>query len=155
MTLVKLSSRNGRKFRGIRMMEQNTFQPVTERKPGNRRSSDSAKSTISATHAASSSSVNKTLVAIRAFRPNEMKARSEKVMRLGSRSMHLARSLAVQAVTAAHRKSATMPQSQPAYLKPMGRLSKPTPIKTLSTQPSQQPTQTPVPKKRKKRTWSN
>jgi hypothetical protein len=72
ITLVKLSSRNGRKFRGTKMMEQKIFQPVTDKNPGNKRSSESANSTISATHAASSSKVNNTLVAIRALRPNEI-----------------------------------------------------------------------------------
>lgn len=129
--LVTLNSRNGRKFRGINTKEQKTFQPVNVRKPGNKRCSESAKSTMRATQAASNSSVNRTLVAIRAFRPNEMKARSEKVIKVGSRSMHLASSFAVYAVNAAQPNKAVMPHIHPAYLMPMGRLSSPTPIKTL------------------------
>jgi len=131
ITLVKLRSLKGKKFKGINIRAHTIFQPVTDRTPGNRRASESAKSTIKATQAATSSSVKRMLVAILALRPNEMNAMSEKVIRLGSRSMHRARILAVQAVTAAQRKSEIMPHSQPAYFMPMGRLRRPTPIKTL------------------------
>jgi hypothetical protein len=131
MMLVKLRSRSGRKFRGIKMKAQNVFQPVRDNRVGKRRWRESANRTMRATQAASSSSVNRILVAIRAFRPNEMKARSEKVIKLGSRSIHFASSFAVYAVKAAQTKSATMPHSQPAYLIPMGKLNNPTPINTL------------------------
>lgn len=110
---------------------QKNFQPVRVKKSGNKRCKESAKRTIRATQAASSSRVKRTLVAIRAFRPKEMKARSEKVIRLGSRSMHFASSLAVYAVTAAQINKAVMPHNQPAYLIPIGKLNKPTPISTL------------------------
>lgn len=93
--LVKLNSLNGKKFSGTIITAHMIFHPVTDRKPGNRRSSESAKRTIRATQAASSSSVKRMLVAMRALRPNEMKARSEKVIKLGSKSMHFANSFAV------------------------------------------------------------
>ena len=95
MMLVKLNKRKGRKFRGIMISAHTTFHSVTPRNPGNKRCRESAKRTIRATQAASSSRVNRILVAIRAFRPNEMKARSENVIKLGSRSMHFASSFAV------------------------------------------------------------
>lgn len=93
--LVKLNNLNGKKFNGTMMTAQMIFHPVTDRKPGNSRSRESAKRTMRATQAASSSSVKRILVAMRAFRPNEMKARSEKVIRLGSKSMHFANNFAV------------------------------------------------------------
>lgn len=129
--LVKLRNLSGKKFSGTTIIEHTTFQPLTDKKPGNSRSSESANRTISATQAASNSRVNRMLVAIRAFLPNEMKARSEKVIKLGSMSIHLARSFAVYAVTAAARNKVTMPQSQPAYLNPIGKLRRPTPMRTL------------------------
>jgi len=95
MMLVKLKRRSGRKFSGIKMSAQNIFQPVSVKKPGNNRCNESAKRTMRATQAARSSSVKSTLVAIRAFRPKEMKARSENVIKLGSKSMHFANSFAV------------------------------------------------------------
>lgn len=57
---------------------------------------------------------------------------SENVIIVGSRSMHFANNLAVQLVTAAHKPSAINPQIHPAYFSPIGKLSKPTPINTLS-----------------------
>lgn len=129
--LVKLRYLSGRKLRGIKIMEKMIFHWFTVKKPWNNSSMESAKRTMRATQAASNSRVKRILVAIRALRPKDMKARSEKVIRLGSRSIHLASSLAVYEVTAAAPKRVTMPQSQPAYLKPMGKLSRPTPIKTL------------------------
>lgn len=129
--LVKLNSLNGKKFNGIKISEHTIFHRFTDKNPGNSKSSESANKTISATHAASSSSVNRMLVAIRAFLPNEINARSENVIKLGSRSMHLASSLAVYAVTVAARNNVTIPQSQPAYLKPIGKLRRPTPMRTL------------------------
>lgn len=110
---------------------QTTFHAVTPRVSGNRRSRESAKSTMRATQAARSSSVKRILVITRALLPKEMYAMSEKVIKVGSRSMHLAKSLAVQLVIAAHRNKKVMPQTQPAYFNPIGKLSKPTPIKTL------------------------
>lgn len=133
MTLVKLKYRNGRKFRGIKMIENRIFHWFTDRTPWDSSSMESAKRTSNATQAASSSKVNRILVAMRALRPNEMKAKSEKVMMLGSRSMHLARSFAVYDVTKAAARRVSMPHSQPAYLNPIGRLSRPTPIKTLKS----------------------
>lgn len=131
MTLVTLNKRNGRKLRGIKITAQMIFHSVLDNKPLKSRSKESAKSTIRATQAASSSRVKRMLVAIRALRPKEMYARSEKVIRLGSRSMHFASSLAVYEVTAAALRSMTIPQSQPAYFMPMGKLKRPTPIRTL------------------------
>jgi hypothetical protein len=72
MTLVKLRKRSGRKFRGVRIKEQTTFHSVKVIVPGNRRVKESAKSTIRATQAATSSNVNRILVAMRAFRPKEI-----------------------------------------------------------------------------------
>jgi hypothetical protein len=129
--LVKLNRRNGKKLRGIITKEQSIFHSVTDNESGKRRLNESAKSTMRATQAAASSSVNSTLVTRRALRPKEMKATSENVIRLGSRSMHLASSLAVQAVTAAQRNNEIIPQSQPAYLIPIGKLRRPMPIRTL------------------------
>lgn len=48
--------------------------------------------------------------------------------------MHFASSLAVYEVTAAAAKRMTMPHSQPAYFMPIGRLKRPTPIRTLEIQ---------------------
>lgn len=93
--LVKLNSLRGKKFSGTMITAQIIFHPVTDRKPGNSKSRESAKRTMRATQAASSSSVKRRLVAMRAFRPYEMKARSEKVIKLGSKSMHFANSFAV------------------------------------------------------------
>jgi len=138
MMLVKLSRRNGKKFRGIKIKAQNVFHPVNVRRPGKSRCNESAKSTMRATQAASSSRVKRMLVAIRAFLPKEMKARSEKVIKLGSKSMHFASNLAVYAVRPAKANRATIPQSQPAYLIPIGKLSSPTPISTLRVSKSQQ-----------------
>lgn len=72
MMLVKLKNRNGRKFRGIKTMAQRIFHWTTDNMPLKRRSMESAKRTMRATQAASSSRVNRILVAIRALRPNEM-----------------------------------------------------------------------------------
>lgn len=132
MKEVKLRRDNGANCRGIMIKVQTTFHSVTVKAPGNNRANESAKRTIRATQAASSSRVNSTAVIIRAFLPKEINAMSEKVIIVGSRSMHLASSLAVQLVTAAQRSRAISPQTQPAYFSPIGRLSKPTPIKTLN-----------------------
>jgi hypothetical protein len=130
--LVKLNSLKGKKFRGISNRAQTTFHSVTDMAAGKRRLSESANSTIRATQAANSSSVKRMLVASLARGPNETKARSEKVMMAASSSMHLAKSLAVYAVMAADRNRVIEPQIQPAYLMPMGRLSRPTPMRTLA-----------------------
>lgn len=72
MMLVKLKYRNGRKFKGSSTMAKMIFHCTDDKTPWNRSSMESAKSTIRATQAASNSSVNKTLVAIRAFRPKDI-----------------------------------------------------------------------------------
>jgi hypothetical protein len=131
MILVKLSRRSGRKFKGTMTIAQRTFHSFTVRAAGKSRVRVSAKSTIRATQAAINSSVNKILVARRACRPKEMKARSEKVIKLASRSMHFDNNLAVQAVTAAQETNAIIPHIHPAYLMPMGKLRSPTPMSTL------------------------
>lgn len=128
---MKLRNRSGRKFSGIIIIEHMTFHCVTVKTAGKSRSSESAKRTMRATQAAKSSRVNRMLVAILAFGPKEMKARSEKVITIGSRSIHLARRLAVQDVTMAASVRMIRPHTHPAYFIPMGRESKPTPTKTL------------------------
>jgi hypothetical protein len=104
---------------------------VRLKEPGKSKTKESANSTISATHAANNSRVKRILVMSRALWPKEIKATSEKVITVGSKSIHLARSLAVQLVTVAPMKRVIIPQSQPAYFIPIGKLRRPTPIRTL------------------------
>lgn len=69
--LVKLSIERGANCKGMSIKAHIIFHPTTVKVPGNSKANESANSTMSATHAASSSSVNRTEVTIRAFFPNE------------------------------------------------------------------------------------
>ncbi len=130
-TLVKLNNRKGTNPRGIRMIPQAIFHSTTPQ-PGIKASKLSENKITRATHAAIISRLNRMLVAIRAFEPNEMYARSAKVMSELSTSKHLARMPAVYDVTAAEKRRYPIPIIQPAYRMPRGKLSKPTPINTLT-----------------------
>src|SRR6266480_2645661 len=85
-----------------------------------------------ATLAATNSKEKRMLVTMRAEWPKETYAKSAKVMRELSTSKHLARSLALYRVQMTEKTKNRPPTTQPEYLKPRGRLRRPTPIKTFT-----------------------
>src|SRR5687767_13144390 len=84
-----------------------------------------------ATQAAINSRLKRADTITRARVPNDTYARSEYVMRLGSKFIHLASSLPVYDVTAAVRERINRPGIQPVIWRARGRLSSPTPIRAL------------------------